>query len=110
MLGFFEMPSVEQDLATWSRLQTAEALMVLGLKQGHDPDREQGRSWSRACLSLRLGDVPRAWNLLWSEWFGVKMTLQGLFFNPGSITSISSIALRHRVGLFTLCRVRSWTQ
>lgn len=62
MLGFFEMPSVEQDLATWSRLQAAEALTLLGLKQGHghDPDREQGRSWSRACLSLRLGDVPRA--------------------------------------------------
>lgn len=40
-VGVLEMPSVEQDLAMWSRLQAAEALMLLGLKQGHgcDPDR-----------------------------------------------------------------------
>lgn len=53
--GVLKMPHVEQDLA-------AEALMLLGLKQGHgyDPDREQWKSWSRACLSMRLEDVPRA--------------------------------------------------
>lgn len=40
-VGVPEMPSIEQDLAMWSRLQAAEALMLLGLKQGHgcDPDR-----------------------------------------------------------------------
>lgn len=58
MLGFFEMLSVEQDLATWSRLQAAEALMLLGLKQGHDPDREQGRYWS-SMLEFEVGRCPQ---------------------------------------------------